>query len=139
MYERRGPVSETSNEKSLDLATSMLKRVKVMRVFDLAGLIEAVGEVAEVCESAAQDVGNVTDDQMCRRTIVADSEDEIEEENQVDNYDRVSHKSVEGHSSRQPRMNRGRTGMLVFDTISDIVGPVITTSQVQGNVLLQEL
>ena len=133
MYERRAPVSETNNEKSLDLATSMLKKVKVMRVFDLAGLIEAVGEVAGLCESAAQDIGNVTDYQMCRRTILVDSEDDIEEEeDQADNYDRVSHTSVEGHSPRQSRTNRGGTGMLVIDTISDVVGPVITTSQVQG-------
>lgn len=111
----------------------MLERVKVMRVFDVAGLIEAVSEVAKICEQGTDsDVGQ----RVRRRVAVEDSEDGLSEDE-----DRAeSDASMTGEPAKESRPRNNDTmlaqdekiGMVLIDTIASIFGPLMTKSQVQG-------
>ena len=56
----------------------MLDRVKVMRIFDVAGLIEAVAEITEICEKVAGLASMKEPLFEDAKRVVADSEDESE-------------------------------------------------------------
>lgn len=130
VYERV-PDGDRTMEAILDEATSMLDRVKVMRVFDFAGIVEAVGEVAQMIEAAQREgeekgagVSSV------RKDEVGDSEEELDEDEA----------SPDKHTSGGGNEGTGRkvvqVGMLILDTISAAVGPVLSKSQIQGQALL---
>ncbi|KAL8824119.1 MAG: hypothetical protein Q9191_005286 [Dirinaria sp. TL-2023a] len=77
MYEQKPSDFDLSEEDSLQRATSMLDRVKVMRVFESAGLFDAVSEVAQILESATRNSNESTrPPAKVQKTAVADSEDE---------------------------------------------------------------
>ena len=111
----------------------MLDRVKVMRVFDVAGLIEAVSEVAEICE---QGTGPDVEKGVRRRVAVADSEDGLSgDEDRADSEESVTEDPAEGSGPQNDdtMLARGeRVGMVLIDTIANIFGPLISKSQVQG-------
>lgn len=129
VYERVSDGGRTT-EALLDEATSMLDRVKVMRVFDFAGVVEAVGEVAQMIEAAhrggEETAGGVTG---VRNDEIGDSEEELEDdETQPDKETSSGHRDI-GEEV-------GRVGMLIIDTISAAVGQVMSKSQIQGQALL---
>ena len=114
----------------MDHATSILDRVKVMRVFEIAGLTEAISEVGQICENAQQ----MNEEYMLGRTqfeskTVADTESESEEE-QVNelNSSSSSPKTAEERATLQPNI----IGVLVIDTIATLVGPILRKNQIQG-------
>ena len=123
MYESQGPASNLSDAEASEKATSMLDRVKVMRVFDFAGLAEAIGEVAEVCESVIEGANGHG---VRRRTSVADSEDEADEGDAIDDGQRSPPDDATTHV--------GSISMIVIDTIANVVSSVMAKSQVQGKV-----
>lgn len=135
VYEKRLSVQPSMEEDLVGEATSILDRVKVMRVFDVAGLVEAVGEIAETCDNLANiAIQNEVLRETARR-IVADSEAESEEDDQATPYS-LGTKGRE-HSSDPECYGKlsaidGKIGMLVIDTITTIFGPLMTKSQVQG-------
>lgn len=133
MYERQVPTSEPSDESTLDEATSMLDRVKVMRVFDFSGLAEAVGEVAEACDDAGSHFRGFADVQKARKFSVADSEEEIDEEDELqDEQSESSQRGTDKASLRPVSEQRDRIGMLFVDTVANIIGMAMAKSQAQG-------
>ena len=88
----------STNLSAEEVGAKVLERVKIMRVFDLVGVIEAVGEIREELEGKSQ--GNaenetvevrtkeaVEDDRRreappIKKTVIADSEDEEEDEDE---------------------------------------------------------
>ena len=146
-YQRSGYVYEKSSSKTrlmreqlVEEATSMLGRVKVMRVFDLAGVVEAVGEIGEMRERNSQLSQKViVTESTKRREAVGDSEDELEEEDENSMSKHVSHSSLDAEdddSSGQPDLHNGRVGMIVVDTITNVVSSITSKSQIQGQALL---
>ena len=130
MYEKRTSALKNSKVAILEKATSMLDRVKVMRVFDFAGVVEAISEVKDMMEKIAQKSENT---QVLafqkRRDEVGDSEEEVDEED-----DERQPESRQEGSILEP--HSVSIGMIIFDTITNVVSAMMTKSQIQGQALL---
>ncbi len=127
MYDRQRLSLGRERDDFSEQATTLLGRVKVMRVFDLAGLIEAVGEVGEICESASPEVGSLAKNGGSgQKTYIADSEDEMDDKEAESTDDSGARGAVDESTRRI-------VGMIVIDTITNVVGLVMAKSQVQGD------
>ena len=136
VYETKLSIQPSMGEDLIEEATSILDRVKVMRIFDVAGLVEAVGEIAELCDNVADvAIQNETVSRVAGQRIVADSEAESEGDDQVA-HDNLGTKGYERSSDIENggmlSATDGKIGMLVIDTIASVFGPLMTKSQVQG-------
>ena len=106
-------------------AAEMLGRVRVMRVFDLVGVMEALGEIGEK-KGKEREIR-----QEERKREIEDSEDEDED-------------SGDGGTEMQPRNDdedqkgggNSSVGMIVIDTITNVVSSVVSQSPIQGQALL---
>ncbi|SLM35598.1 dna repair protein rad51 homolog 2 o35719 [Lasallia pustulata] len=124
-------------------ATEMLDRVRVMRVFDFAGVVEAVGEVGENCERISRLDENRKRHQHCETSEnatreIADSQDEDEENG---NVEVVGGAMYDAEGSRMAKCEVPVSdqdedivgvGMIVLDTVTNVVGSLMAKSQVQG-------
>lgn len=129
MYEEVRLAREETAEGLVAKATSMLDRVKVMRVFDFAGVVEAISEVSRSIEThlTMEETGRAVN--VKKRPEISDSEDELD-----DNEDpQADHAAC---SSATANGGNGRVGMLIIDTITNVVGSVMSKSQIQGQALL---
>ena len=135
MYEKRTSALENSKAAIMEKATSMLDRVKVMRVFDWAGVVEAISEVKDKMEEIAQKCENppVVAFQK-RRSKVGDSEEELSEDEEMQAEPRQESVTLGNHQGSEP--HSGSVGMIIFDTITNVVSAMIAKSQVQGQALL---
>ena len=129
MYVKAPSNARDAQQAFVNEATAMLDRVKVMRVFDFAGLIEAVGEVGEMRERASQTSVNAPSVPAGRmRDEVGDSEEEVEEDDDAPG----SPAAMEGGSDAQ----KGQVVIIVIDTITNVVSSLMSKSQTQGQALL---
>lgn len=115
-------------------ADIMLNRVNYMRVFDLAGIAEAVDEVGESWEVQAQQ----TNEKLKAKDRVIEDSEEEDEANQglSDENDRKTKETTYQQAGVQEGKAIGETApidMIVIDTISNVVTSVMSKSQVQGN------
>ena len=137
VYEKQPSNQQFVGAKLVEKATSMLDRVKVMRIFDVAGLVEAVSEIAELCEDVAVIWPEGEEPRIVGPRTVADSEDESGTDDNVDIGDLESkeetHRPGSGDAGMLSAMN-GKIGMLIIDTIATVFGPLMTKGQVQGTV-----
>lgn len=114
----------------------MLDRVKVMRVFDLAGVVEAVSEVGEMIEKAVQQISEppaaaaAAAEEHQRRTKdeIGDSEDEDSLESED--------LAAEQESGIVQKDKIGQVGVLIIDSITPIISAVMSRSQTQGHTLM---
>ncbi|KAK4693697.1 hypothetical protein P7C71_g3751, partial [Lecanoromycetidae sp. Uapishka_2] len=129
-YQQSGYVyakTSISTEKFVEEAIALLDRVKVMRVFDLAGVIEAVGEVGQMIEPALEtSVKNVE-----RKQEIGDSEDDDEEDGEESSPPKPApvDGSAAGHESDQ-------VGVIIVDNIANVVSSLMSKSQTAGQALL---
>ncbi|KAL2043233.1 hypothetical protein N7G274_004293 [Stereocaulon virgatum] len=130
MYERASSKAEETKQGFINEATALLDRVKVMRVFDLAGVIEAVAEVGEMRETVTQ--ASVKPASIARRAKdeVSDSEKELEEEDEF----AFGPAAVQGEQVAEPQ--GGQVGIIVIDTITNVVSSLMSKGQTQGQALL---
>ena len=119
MYERSQPDTEEAKQDSVHNATTMLDRVKVMRVFDFAGMVEAVGELGEMREPVPSVVENAAGK---TRKEIDDSEEEPDQD--------------EDSPTEQVSKGAGQVGLIVVDSIANVVGSLMAKSQTQGQALL---
>lgn len=155
MYEKAPDDAVARDEELLtEKATVMLDRVRVMRVFDFAGLVEAIGEVSEICERRLK-----LDEEKKRKLSarsrnttgeVLDSQDEGDEDDKdgdAANVETVDESINEAEDSGQATCKvrigslEGDTaaiGMIVLDTVTNIISSLMAKSQVQGTYDLQE-
>lgn len=132
VYAKVATDPEPVGEGFVSEATSMLNRVKVMRIFDVAGLTEAVGEIAEICEQAPS---VPVENGPSRRAVVVDSEDDLSEDDScAEGFDTGGEAEplVSQHDNMMPSWD-GKIGMIIVDTIASILGPLMGKSQIQGN------
>lgn len=114
----------------------MLNRVNYTRVFDLTGIIEAVGEVAKSWEVQAQQTNQKI---KAKVRVIEDSEAEDEDKtNQSSSSE--NDQSIEEKTTRQAGLKDRKSvqetvsiDMIVIDTISNVVTSSMSKSQVQGN------
>ena len=126
MYETAHSKAAVGREELEERATSVLDRVKVMRVFDFAGVVEAVGEIREMREKSSLAAETSANADTKTRTEVHDSEEEPDAE------DEPPTKSVV-----QPcKQANGSRGMIVIDTIANVVSSMMSKGQVRGQALL---
>ena len=135
MYEKMPLKSDIAEHQATDKATSMLDRVKVMRVFDFAGVVEAIGEVGEMWEIVARarrDAGEKEAQSINVAKGIADSEDEAEEMlDDLPSPKRLSweEKDIPSTPSDEP----SQIGVIIIDTITNVVSSMMSKSQIQGN------
>ena len=131
VYEK---VTHADDEKAAltETATAMLDRVKVMRVFDFAGVIEAIGEVNEVIErTKTASVLSRESDEPSEKREIGDSEEE-EESSNGESPTRLA--VMNDQATFNP--NDGQIAMVIVDTLVNVFGSVISTNHVQGQALL---
>ena len=119
MYEKAQPKAKEAKQGFVDEATTMLDRVRVMRVFDFAGVIEAVGELSEMREGVPKVSGEIP---RKTRNEIGDSEEELDED--------------EDPPAEQVSRDAGQVGLIVVDSITNVVGSLMAKSQTQGQALL---
>ena len=126
MYEK---VSGEVQVESLDLlrakATDMLDRVKVMRVFDFAGMIEAITEVGELCLQNGQSHREVETTRVLEIEEVANSEDEEDEITILDDPE-------DPLSNHKERVSDEGLGMILIDSIATLVSTEMSKNQTEG-------
>ena len=130
MYESMHSNNNDQRSQIIAQATAMLDRVKVMRVFDFAGLVEAIGEIQQMRENHLRDLQNQREAKACTRKEVIDSEDELDDDDDDNDAARMD---SEIHSEAK---NDGAIGMILVDTMTNVVSAVVSKSQVQGQALL---
>lgn len=123
----------SSNEGTGDLvekATSLLDRVKVMRVFDFAGVVEAVGEIGEIWERQVDQVESRLVGMSQERSRIIDDSEEEEASPTDDNVNKsidVTDTRVGTHTKKS-----GCIDIIVVDTITNVVSSMVSGSQIQG-------
>ena len=151
-------VEEDADEETA--AAKMLDRVKIMRVFDFVGVIEAIGEIRDELErpQAAPAESSpmpsspppMPREPGMRRTVskIGDSEDEDEEDMLFDSAaeapepplsphvepvtETVSEAPPERISSEESGPSTGKTGMIIIGNITHVLSPLMKTDYVQG-------
>ena len=134
MYEKRISDLNVSKEAMLEKATLMLDRVKVMRVFDFAGVVEAVSEVNELMENITQKLDEPPIEAARKtRVEIGDSEDELDDEELQNEANQENEKLG---ASQSNDLQSSSVGMIIFDPITGVVSAMMVKSQVQGQALL---
>jgi len=136
------PVANELLEKE---AAQIMERVRIMRVFDFAGVVEAVDEVRNLCE---QNDRKEEDRKRRLRTglatrkpqEIADSQDE-EGDNEDDgaaDFDNIDQTNLASGGNQASIVGEGfgGVGMIVIDTIANVVSSMSATSQIEGQALL---
>ena len=140
VYQKPGPSERVPEDGLMAEATKLLDRVRVMRVFDLAGVAEAVGEVSEIMDrSRSPRVEGLQEGVIPRRRRSAEVEDSEEELDAEDEERRVE---VTGNADTRmnfPGASEGPIGMVIIDTIANVVSSLVNKSQTQGQALLVSL
>ena len=137
IYEIVSPNSNTMGQEAIEKATSMLDRVKVMRVFDFPGVVEAIGEVGEMWEAvsrAREEAEGRGARSYKAQDGIADSEDEAEE--MLDDLPNLDKLSQEEDPPPPTSDESGQIGVIVVDTITNVVSSIMSKSQAQGTIPL---
>jgi len=123
-------------------ADQVLDRVRILRVFDFVGVVEAVNELTEELEAYSTEAvlqlpsevlqsKNLPDPEQRRE--IADS-DEDEEDMLFDAPSPVRDRT---HSEKQAddllSQSREKIGMIIVDNISQVVNPILKTNYVRGD------
>ncbi|KAK5296673.1 hypothetical protein LTR16_000294 [Cryomyces antarcticus] len=122
----------------------MLERVKIMRVFDFVGLVEAVGEVREELESESAvheaERGLHGRDHDATRPTVADGQD-AEEMLMGDEPPTGPRDEAAGQQQQeqQTTTHQERYGMIIVDNITQVAAPIVKSNYIQGHALLTSL
>lgn len=136
MYEKRISALENTKEAVIDRATSMLDRVKIMRVFDFDGVVEAISEVNELMEKVWLNSEKPTAVAVeKRRDVIDDSEEELdgeEEELQAE----PKQEGVDLGEVQDGDRHSSPIGIIIIDTITNVVSAMMAKSQIQGQALL---
>lgn len=122
---RSFPHNESLDDQHLtDKAMSALERVRLMRVFDFPGLMEAVVEVSRVC-LMQQGLATQTESLALRREA-ANSEDE---------YDSVGDTALE-YENTATNLPSKRLSTLVIDNVANVASAELSRSHINGELLL---
>lgn len=112
-------------------ARTVLDRVRIMRVFDLEGVGEAVGEVGEGLEGGDEDgEGDVGVGEEPKRTVVADSEDEDDEEMLFD-IEAAPAATNPPHDQKHTPPSP-KTKLILLDNLAHVLTPLLKKNAPQG-------
>ncbi|KAF2125725.1 hypothetical protein P153DRAFT_399867 [Dothidotthia symphoricarpi CBS 119687] len=137
-----------------DVAAQVLDRVKIMRVFDFVGVVEAVGEVRDEWEGRSsrndmveKEKEDVEPKKPPKRTMVPDSEDEEEDEEMLFDVtapttsvqepgpepepEPINSKTTEQDQDSKP----ARTKFILIDNLPHVLNPLLKKNFVEANAL----
>lgn len=154
----QGP--ETPTE---DLAAKVLDRVKIMRVFDFVGVREAIGEIRDGIEkkkdverasnNEEKKANSVMDEAAknepliekapVKRTYVADSEDEEDDEEMLFDSDVTDTTAAQPVQNPEPiridssettyaEIERGPIKIVLIDNLAQVLNPLLKKDYIQG-------
>ncbi|KAL8689642.1 MAG: hypothetical protein Q9218_004728 [Villophora microphyllina] len=136
VYSKQPTSRQLTSDRS-SRVSPLLERIRLSRVFDFPGVVEAIAEFTASVDENDRRIQKTFDAKERRSRGIADSEDEDEDE------DGISQNS-EGHTAESPNIlndrdrdrpqQRASTNMIVVDNIANVVGSMMTKSQVQGSV-----
>jgi hypothetical protein len=114
--------SNTVLDDASEEAELLLKRVKIIRVFDFIGIIETVSEVSETLERSIAAVASSTRSSAPEAKVleIPDSEDEDSDTDSI-----IEHETEE---QPEPLM----MGLLIIDNITSAVNPLLKNNHIQG-------
>ena len=132
VYERTLTAADLGDEEILQEANSTLDRVKVMRVFDLAGVAEAVGEVTAMVERTSPTADPRVDVPVVPEEPkeIGDSEDDSMDGDSIE---------IEPRAQNKPSTTASRVSMIIVDTMTNVVSSTVSKNQLQGQALLASL
>lgn len=135
----------------------MLDRVRIMRVFDFVGVREAIGEIRDELEGRKittpvkrriSTLKRPTPEPFMpkkeKRTVVADSEDEDEEEMLFDSTDTINDEAPAVRpipsnpptpakaSPLQPDPPSGKIKLILLDNLTQVLSPLLKKDSIQG-------
>jgi hypothetical protein len=148
-------VSTDSASTPEDVVANILERVRIMRVFDFDGVVEAIGEVREELEKVVREPAGLpcphpafSPEKRRPREEVADSEDEdggLDNEEEDMLYGGVSKPEVlqtapgtsrlgiEDSESKEVAENEGgKISIIVIDNLTQVLNPLLKSNYVQG-------
>ncbi|MCJ1468400.1 hypothetical protein MMC07_007028 [Pseudocyphellaria aurata] len=132
VYENRDSSAAANDDKLKEQATRLLDRVRVMRAFDFAGVIEALGEIGQVWEKQDDRRRNFVNMHLeDEKKVLYDSQDGSFSISSVE----ISVQNEE-HIKGMSNMRDEQTGMIIIDTITNVVSSMVSRSQTQGQALL---
>lgn len=124
--------SDPTDDNLTRMADLMLNRVKYMRVFDLAGIVEAVNEVSESWEVQGQQTGGKL---KGGEKVIEDSEEEDDmsqdSSDEKDQIWKIRHTAEIQNGKASTETDP--IDMIVIDTIANVVNSVASKSHVQGS------
>ncbi|KAK4988420.1 hypothetical protein LTR50_003934 [Elasticomyces elasticus] len=146
------PQVQVSNDDDIPAhAVEALQRVKISRVFDFVGVMEAVGEFEEAMTGGSQhrrqrsgtDDGVRNETRPRPRGTIGDSQAEGEDEDEMLNdLPTPRTQTTDATPARQDESAKDSEeedmtgGMLVIDSLDHVVGPMTKRDYVQGQALL---
>lgn len=137
--EASGGLDEGSSASSTERAGQILGRVKIMRVFDVDGMLEGIAEMKEDLERVLEErsEGGRGGEEAVPvpgiKSTIADSQGD--EEEMLDDSAPVAAGSDAAPRAEQEDLDlEERCHMLVIDNLSQVISPMIKTDYVQGMV-----
>ncbi|KAF2476944.1 uncharacterized protein BDR25DRAFT_321491 [Lindgomyces ingoldianus] len=151
-------ISDQSNPE--DAAAKVLDRIKIMRVFDLVGVMEAISEIRDGLEmppvslsrrSAEGAPRNVEEPKKVHKAVIQDSEDEGEDEDEDEMLFEPRPRSKPILDPEPPKLAavkdldnsdadiEGKVGFILIDNIAHVINPLLKNNYVQANALLAAL
>ena len=113
------------DELASEMTASMLDRIRLMRVFDISGMVEAITEVGDEWERHTSLVGEQSKvGKAEQRQSIVDSEEDVEEQIPLDT-----------EKLQRPGQSMIKTEsrcMIVIDTITNVVEAAMSQSRIQG-------
>lgn len=130
MYQKLSSAARVPRQESLQAKVAlMLDRVKILRVFDFAGVVEAVNEVRELLEEHDRDLSssaNPETEPSERPREIASSQDD----------DSKSLHDGEAQAFDTTAPKAPRIGMIIIDNIASPTSPLLSRTSIQALALI---
>ncbi|KAL9610679.1 MAG: hypothetical protein Q9167_004627 [Letrouitia subvulpina] len=133
MYRKKDVSSSATDELVKNQIDSVLDRIKLMRVFDFTGLVEAVSEIGAKWERASNYIENEIEKVDERQQVITSSEEVLEDDEQKSQNNEIlppSGKTPLGDGDNISRIDSAN--MIVIDSIVNVVEVVMSQSRIQG-------
>jgi hypothetical protein len=124
-------------------AMEALERVKMMKVFNFAGLMEAIEETNITMQPLGSNVIEEHIEDVIPQGTIPDSENEEEEDELVkspsrqDQADETSKKASKAPAGQSPRAHR--SNLIIVEDISQVIGPLLRSNYTHGQAQLDRL
>ncbi|KAI4122773.1 MAG: hypothetical protein LQ338_005613 [Usnochroma carphineum] len=129
---KKQPDVRRPDQDTIECVSMMLERVRISRAFDFPGVAEALSEFSASLEEKDPRNGDQADrDQTRRAQSIADSEDEHFEDLLAD-FEPEKAESANSTEDRTSTLISPPASMVVIDNIANVIGSMMTKSQVQG-------